>query len=188
MTTTIQVPASSQNTSYAEIVLGSTTGHPATLGVKSGGGTGSVAWNVVGPLGAMGGGTMQKIVPKPGDVLTLSIYYNAKAGRDNFTATDVTQKVSQTLVLPPSPHQVYTAAEVACLLTGKVTAPAQTTRLWEFTGTGVTTAAGTHGTMNGPWLTRKIIDVAPDGHIVMKPSGLWNNGANFGAWLLRATK
>lgn len=188
VTTTIQVPAASSHyTTYAEVVLGGSSGYPATLGVKAGGGVGSVKFNVVGPLGGMGGGTMTKIAPKVGDTVTLSIYFNSKSGLDNFTVTDVTQKVTQTLVLPPTPHQVYTAAEVACLIAGKVTAPDHAVRVWLFTGSHVTTLAGTRGTMNGPWLTRKIIAVAADGHVVMSPSALWNYGHNFGAWL-RAAK
>ena len=188
VTTTVKVPsASSARGSYAEVVLGGSSGFPATLGVRAGGGPGSVRWNVVGPLGGMGGGTMAKLSPKVGDVLTLSIYYNHKAGRDNFTATDVTQGVKRTLSLPPSPDAGSTAAEVACLLTGKVTARSADARLWGFTNSHVTTLGGTHGTMNGPWLTRKIIDVAANGRVVMSPSWLWNHGMNFGAWL-RAAK
>jgi hypothetical protein len=188
VSTTVKVPSASQKyASYAEVVLGGTSIAPATLGVRAGGGPGSVMWNVVGPLGGMGGGTMSKIAPKVGDVLTLSIYYNHKVNRDNFTVTDVTRKITQTLVLPPSPHTVYTAAETACLLPDKVTAPSKDVLLWAFSNTHVTTLAGKHGTMNGPWLTRKIIDVAADGHVVMSPNWLWNDGKNFGAWL-RAAK
>ena len=188
ITTTVTVPAaSSAYTSYAEVILGGASGYPATFGVRAGGGSASVLWNVVGPLGGMGGGTMAGISPKVGDVLTLSLYYNHAAGRDNFTVADITQGITRTVVLPPSPHAVYTAAEAACLLTGTVTAPKADVLLWEFTGSHVTTSGGTHGTMNGPWLTRKIIDVAPDGHIVMSPSYLWNHGMNFGTWL-RAAK
>jgi hypothetical protein len=187
VTTTFKVPAASQHyTSYAEVVLGGTSGYPATLGVKAGGGAGSVQWNVVGPLGGMGGGTM-KIAPHVGDTLTISIYNAHKAGRDSFTVADVTQGVTQTLILPPAPHQVYNGAEVACLLNGTVTAPKADVMLWRFTDSHVTTVAGWHGSMNGPWLTRQIVDVAADGHVVMSPSWLWNEGQNFGAWL-RAAK
>lgn len=187
VTTTFKVPAASSHyTSYAEVVLGGSSGYPATLGVKAGGGAGSVQWNVVGPLGGMGGGTM-KIAPKVGDTLTISIYYNHKAGRDNFTVNDVTQGVKATLSLPPTPHQVYTAAEVACLLSGKVTTPAADVLLWGFRDSHITTAGGRQGSINGRWDTRKVIDVAADGHVVMSPSPLWNHGQNFGTYL-RASK
>jgi hypothetical protein len=55
--------------------------------------------------------------------------------------------------------------------------------LWTFTGTHVTTFHGTRGTMNGPWLTRKIIDETSTGRVVMNPSWLWSNGKAFSAWL-----
>jgi len=175
--------ASKHYTTYAEVVLGGRSGHPATLGVKAGGGAGSVRWNVAGPLGGKGGGTM-KIAPKGGDRVWISIYYNRKAGRDQFFVWDVTQRVKETLSVPPTPHQVYTAAEVACLLTSKVTAPKADVLLWVF-HFGITTARA-HGSMNGPWDMRKVIDVAADGHVVMSPRPLRHN-SNFGAWL-RAAK
>lgn len=185
--TTFTVPAKAAHfTSYAEVVLGGSSGYPATLGVKAGGGAGSVQFNVVGPLGGMGGGTM-RIAPKAGDVVTISIFFNQKVGLDSFTVKDVTQGVKQTLALPPTPHQVYTAAEAACLLENLTIKPAADQLLWGFTGSHVTTLAGTKGTMNGPWLVRQIIDRAADGHVVMSPSYLWNNGQNFGTWL-RAAK
>ena len=186
--TTFTVPAASPKyTSYAEVVLGGTSGYPATLGVRAGGGTGSIEWNVVGPLGGMGGGTMKAITPKVGDTLIISAYYNQATGRVNFGVTDVTQGVKHVLSLPATPHQSYNAAEVACLLTTQAAAPKADVLLWEMTSTHVTTLAGTRGSMNGPWLTRQIVDVAADGHVVMSPSYLWNNGQNFGTWL-RAAK
>lgn len=185
VTTTVQVPPKASYAHYAEVVLGGHSVTPATLGVRAGGGTGSVLWNVVGSLGNMGGGTM-KLAPKVGDWLTLSIYFNQK-GRDYFTVSDLTQNVSQTLNLPAPAHVVYTAAEVACLLPSAPSASKADIRLWEFGKSGATTYNGIRGSMLNPmWTTTKIIDVAADGHVVMSPLYLWNNGHNFGAWL-RAT-
>lgn len=184
VTTTVVVPPKASYSHYAEVVLGGPRVIPATLGVRAGGGVGSVRWNVVGPItNNMAGGTM-KLAPKVGDWLTLSIYFNQK-GRDYFTVTDLTQKVSQTLNLPAPAHVVYTAAEVACLLPTAPAAPKASIRLWEFGKSGATTYNGIRGSMLNPmWTTRKIIDVAPNGHVVMSPLFLWNNGRNFGAWLL----
>jgi hypothetical protein len=180
VSTTVQVPTA-KYASYAEVVLGGHNVTPATLGVKAGGGPGSVGWNVVGPLGGMAGGTMN-IAPKVGDWVTLSIYFN-QHGRDYFTVTDLTQKVTKTLNLPAPAHVVYTAAEVACVL-GNVTAPAADFRLWGFTKSLATTYSGIRGSMVNPmWTTREIIDVQPNGHVVMSPKFLWNEGHNFGAWL-----
>jgi len=181
VTTTVVVPPKASY-GYAEVVLGGHGVIPATLGVAAGGGAASVRWNVVGPLtDNMAGGTM-KLAPKVGDWLTLSIYFNQQ-GSDYFTVSDLTQKVSQTLNLPAPAHVVYTAAEVACLLPGNVTAPKASIRLWEFGKSAVTTYSGVRGSMLGPWTTRQIIDVATNGHVVMSPWFLWNNGNNFGAWL-----
>jgi hypothetical protein len=83
---------------------------------------------------------------------------------------------------------VYTAAEVACLLPTAASAPNADIRLWEFGKSGATTYNGSRGTMLNPmWTTTKIIDVAADGHVVMSPQFLWNNGHNFGAWLRAAS-
>jgi len=185
VTTTVQVPPKAGYVHYAEVVLGGHAVIPATLGVRAGGGSGSVLWNVVGPLGNMGGGTM-KLAPKIGDWLMLSIYYNQR-GRDYFTVSDLTQKVSRTLNLPAPAHAVYTAAEVACLLPTAPSAPKADIRLWKFTKTGATTSSGARGSMYGPWTTRKIIDVATGGRIVMSPWFLWNGGHNFGAWIRAAS-
>jgi hypothetical protein len=185
VTTTVQVPPKTGYVHYAEVVLGGHSVIPATLGVRAGGGAGSVQWNVVGPLGSMGGGAM-KLAPQVGDWLTLSIYLNQK-GRDFFTVSDLTQKVSRTLNLPAPAHVVYTAAEVACLLPTAPSPPKADTRLWGFTKTGVTTYNGARGSIYGPWTTRQIIDVATGGRVVMSPWFLWNDGHNFGAWLRAAS-
>ena len=58
--------------------------------------------------------------------------------------------------------------------------------LWDFTGSHVTTYAGNHGTILGPWVTAEFTDTASGtaaGAVVMSPSGLSGNGQDFGAWL-----
>jgi hypothetical protein len=186
ISTTFTVPAKAYSGGYAEVVLGGAKVVPASLGVAAGGGSNSVVWNVVGPIGeGMAGGTMN-IAPKAGDVVTESIYYNQK-GLDYFTVADLTQHQTVTVSAPPASGVVYTAAEAACLLTKPMPVPATDVRLWEFTKSAATTYAGVHGTLNGPWTTNQVIDVNSAGKVVMSPSLLWNNGQNFGAWLRAAS-
>jgi hypothetical protein len=64
--------------------------------------------------------------------------------------------------------------------------PQAGTRLWQFTNSHVTTYTGVHGTILGPWTTSKLIETpsgTSSGPVVLSPSGLWNSGQNFGAWL-----
>lgn len=182
ISTTFTVPKAYAG-SFAEVVLGGPA-HvtiPASLGVRAGGGPNSVRWNVLGPLtGSMAGGTLN-IAPKVGDRVTESIFFNGKH-TVYFTVADLTQHKTVTLGAPAPAHNTYTAAEAACLLPAPVRTPAFDVRLWQFTDSHATTYAGVHGTMEGPWTTSRIIDVA-SGRTVMSPSLLWNDGQNFGAWL-----
>ncbi|MGO9079181.1 MAG: hypothetical protein ACLQDY_09080 [Streptosporangiaceae bacterium] len=185
--TTVEVAPVSSHGGYAEVVLGGTGVNPATLGVHRGGGAGSVMWNANGPLGGTGGGTMT-LTPSVGDLLQLSVYYSQSAGRIYFTASDLTQKTTQTVSMEPgAPNMQYTAAEAAGLLTVKVYSPPPSpVRLWSFSDSHVTTYNNTKGTLNGPWTTNQVIDTTnggSSGAVVMSPSLLWNNGQNFGVWL-----
>lgn len=188
VTTTVVVPPKARYVHYAEVVLGGHRVIPATLGVRAGGGAGSIRWNVVGPItDPMAGGTVP-MSPKVGDKVRLSIYFNQKKGRDYFTAADLTRHYTKTLSAPAPARVAYTAAEVACLLPTAPRAPKADIRLWEFGRIGVTTYSHIRGSMVNPmWTTRQIIDVAAGGRVVMSPWFLWNKGHNFGAWL-RATK
>ena len=54
-------------------------------------------------------------------------------------------------------------------------------KLWAFTGTKVTTYTGVKGTLLGPWTTSKVAAIA-GGSVVMSPSVLFSNGADFNIW------
>jgi hypothetical protein len=59
------------------------------------------------------------------------------------------------------------------------------TRLWAFKDTRLTTYSGTHGTIFGPWGTRRIIGTRgsePTGKVVLWPSYPWNGGHKLGVW------
>jgi hypothetical protein len=157
--TTVVVPYlqfQAGNNGSAEVVLGSRVGPPATLRVAAGGGTGSISY-IWSSGTEFHTGHLYRVAPAPGDLLRLSIYYD-RLGHDFFTATDITQGVSQTARVDVVPV-VYTAAEAAGVIENTtVAAPKADTRLWAFSGTRVTTYSGDRGTLLGPWTTYRVID------------------------------
>ena len=67
-----------------------------------------------------------------------------------------------------------------------VVPPAASTRLWQFTGSRLTTYSGDHGTITSPWTTSKMITTTTgtaSGTVIVSPSGLSSGGRNFAAWL-----
>ena len=65
-----------------------------------------------------------------------------------------------------------------------VVPPAASTRLWQFTGSRLTTYSGDHGTITGPWTTSKMITTTTgtaSGTVIASPSGLSSNGRDFAA-------
>ena len=84
-------------------------------------------------------------------------------------------------------HPVYTTAWLRGLIDNTaVTTPTADIRLWQFTGSHVTTYTGAHGTVLGPWTTQMLVDTTTGtarGRVVMSPSSLWHAGQNFGVWL-----
>lgn len=118
-------------------------------------------------------------VPEPG------IYHTA--GRDYFTATDTTTGAAQTVAVTTQPAVVYHhAALLVSLHSATVQVPASDVRLWSFTNALVTSYSGRHGTLFGPWATRKLVatsDGTAAGAVVMSPSGSPDNGRGFAAWL-----
>jgi hypothetical protein len=128
-----------------------------------------------------------KVSPHVGDQLTVSVYYD-RQGHNYFTATDLTQHTTQTLreTLPAGMRPAYDHAELNANVIRNVAPSDADTQLWQFTGTRLTTYTGVHGTIQGPWQTSELVDTA-DGTststVVASPSGLSNNGQDFGAWL-----
>jgi hypothetical protein len=152
----------------------------AYIWVAPGGGPGSVVYE-----GFLTDGTF-KVSPQVGDQLAISIYYD-RHGHTYFTAADLTQHTTQTTRLSTGgTSPVFDHAVLDVLAAGTVPPPAAETRLWDFTGSHLTTYTGVHGTVLGPWQTSqeiKTTDGTATGTVVTSPSGLSNGGQNFGVWL-----
>jgi hypothetical protein len=152
----------------------------AYIWVAPGGGPGSVVYE-----GVLTDGTF-KVSPQVGDQLAISIYYD-RHGHTYFTAADLTQHTTQTTRLSTGgTSPVFDHAILDVLAAGTVPPPAADTRLWNFTGSHLTTYTGVHGTVLGPWQASqeiKTTDGTATGTVVTSPSGLSNGGQNFGVWL-----
>jgi len=184
-TVKVPVPPAAGYSHYAEVVLSGTHVPPVTLGLKPGGGAGSIGWAVgVAPFG-MGGGTFS-LAPAVGDSVRIDLYYNRSGGGVAATATDITTNKTQVVNIGEGKNAVFNDAEVACVLKNPASSPTADSRLWQFTDTAVTTYNGVRGTMTGPWTTSEVVDTTnggASGQMVMSPSFLFNNNANFGVWI-----
>jgi hypothetical protein len=185
--TTVRVPSLQQQAGTngsAELVLGGPGGPPVTLRVAAGGGPGSISYAWRSGM-QWQTGYLSKVAPAPGELLTLSIYYDQR-GQVTFTAANPAGHESQAAVVGVVPR-FYTAAEVAGVINnGTVVPPTHDVQLWAFSDTHVTTYAGLRGTLLGPWTTSQVIDTRTGtaaGAVVMNAPVLWNSGQNFGVWL-----
>ena len=112
----------------------------------------------------------------------LDLYYNRSGGGVAATATDITTNKTQVVNIGEGKNAVFNDAEVAGVLKNPASSPTADSRLWQFTDTAVTTYSGVHGTMTGPWTTSEVVDTTnggASGQMVMSPSFLFNNNANF---------
>ena len=184
--TTVKVPAAGAYNHYARVVLKGQNVDEVTLGIKPGGGAGSVAYGVgVSPFDPTKGHALN-IAPKAGDTVLIDLYYNKASGGMTITAEDLTTKVTKAVTISEGTTAVFNVAEVGVVMSKPSSPPTGDLRLWQFTNSGVTTNTGFHGTMTGPWTTKMVIETingTPGGQVVMSPSFLFNNGADFGAWI-----
>jgi hypothetical protein len=158
------------------------SGRPGTasISVAPGGGTGSIWW-----LASYHNQLPFRLAPRVGDRLALSIYYD-QLGHTYFTATDITRGATQTVRVTVG-DVIYSQASLTASIDPAVTLPPATdTRLWQFTGSRVTTYRGDRGTLTGPWTTSALIDTSTgtnSGRVAASPSALSNGGQDFGVWL-----
>jgi len=187
--TTMTVPAArtpAANGGTALVALGHNGGATprpyANIEVVPGGGAGSISYTSNAAQGTF------KVNPKPGDRLWVSIYYD-QHGHYSFTVTDTTQATTRTVTVaaPYADLMPLNFAEVLAMFdNGKVTPPPANTRLWQFTGSKVTTSRGSHGSILGPWATSQWTDTTDGTHagaVVAYASALSNAGQNFSVWL-----
>jgi hypothetical protein len=183
--TTVKVPAAGAYNHYARVVLKGQNVDAVYLGIKPGGGAGSVSYGVgVAPFSS--NSHALNIAPKVGDTVLIDLYYNKTGGGMTITAEDLTSKVTKAVTISEGTTAVFNGAEVGVVLPKPSSPPTGDLRLWQFTNTGITTNTGVHGTVTGPWTTSKVIETingSPSGQVVMSPSFLFNNNANFGVWL-----
>jgi hypothetical protein len=151
----------------------------AVIFVAQGGGRDSVGWGTGQTL------TWFAMSPKIGDQLRVSIYYDRR-GHTSFTAADLTQKITRTATAQTG-NDVYNYVSLyGNSGSGAMPPPPADTRLWKVDSIRLTTYAGTHGTMTGPWQTIRTVQTSTGtlaGMVIRSPSGLSNGGASFGVWL-----
>lgn len=173
--TTVTVPAPGPYDHYAQVRLSGQNVAGVNLAIKPGG---QVGWAVgVAPFG-MGGGTLN-IGAKAGDTVRIDLYYDKVGG-------GVTAKVIKAVTISEGKTAIFDKVEIGTVLANPASSPTADSRLWQYTDTAVTTTTGIHGTVTGPWTTTMVIDTIngqAGGQVVMSPSFLFNNNANFGAWI-----
>jgi hypothetical protein len=175
------IPAA--NGGGAAITLSQADRAPAQITAAPGGGPGSVTWAATGHASGR-----FHLSPNPGDQLALSLYYNQANGTDSFTVTDLTQHITQTTSAGVG-AVVYDQARLAVAVAGAVAFPSADVRLWQFTGSHLTTYTANRGTITGPWQTSTLtvtLNGTPLSAFKASPSFLWNGGQDFGVWLRAA--
>jgi hypothetical protein len=178
-----QVPAANGGTALVTLGHnGGPTPRPyADINLRPGGGAGSISYDSNAAAGTF------TVNPKPDDQLRVSIFYD-QHGHYSLTVTDSTQGAAQTVTVP-APYADSLALNSAAVLVsidnGAVTPPPADIRLWNFTGTVMTTYSGGHGTMFGPWASAEWIDTTDGtaaGTVVADPIMVGTGGA-FSVWL-----
>ena len=173
------------------------TGNGAQLGANSG------KWNAAIGAGCDSGGgadvayqittngvagtpvLLSSVTPAAGDRLTVSIYYDRKAGALRFTATDRTTGDSVTRSVGASRFINYFGAEAGSQFGGTVSAPPTKVKTGAFSQCALTSYNVRRGTMLGPWPTSQVkatSDGTPGGDLIANAPVLFNRGANFGVW------
>jgi hypothetical protein len=180
LSTTVTVPSTGM------VLIGLSHGQPvgepfAELSVSAEGGLDP--GGVVAHVSPGGYGTLP-VSPRPGDQLTLSMFYD-QHGHDYFTATDTTRHVTGTVRLNVG-SVVYDHGFVVGPGGWQDYPPPADTQLLKFTGSRVTTYRGDRGTLTGPWATWPYIATTTGnaaGTVEASPSALSGGGADFGVWL-----
>jgi hypothetical protein len=128
---------------------------------------------------------LTSITPAAGHRLTVSIYYDRKAGALRFTATDRTTGDSIARAVSVSRFINYYGAEAGSQFAGTVSAPPTKVKTGAFSECALTSYNVRRGTMLGPWPTSQVKatdDGTPGGNLIANAPVLFNGGASFGVW------
>lgn len=173
-------PAANQNAIAGVALKSDILGEVAHIDLRCGGGHGSVMFGTA----AEAEGHFQ-LSPSVGDVLRISIFRNAAACRDEFTATNTRTGNTKMVTVSTLCRVVYRHADPGATLTdisGTWSPPAADVPLWEFRNVAITSYNGTRGTVCGPWPTGRHL-AAPVITVRMIPSDPSNSCRDFSVLL-----
>jgi hypothetical protein len=184
VSTTVTVQARTLSYLFSgSAVIGLSGGrYTASISVDPGGGADSVVYS----SSVTGLGTFN-LAPRVGDRLAISIFFDQPAQLVFYTVADLTRHTTETHNYFVG-RAIYSRASLTVQIdrVPSVKPPAADKRLWQFTGTRLTTYIGVHGTITGPWTTHKMIIISTgtaSGPVIVSPSGLSACGRYFTAWL-----
>ena len=173
-------PVSNQNAVAGIALKSNIFSEVAHIDLRCGGGHGSVMFGTA----SEAEGHFQ-LSPSVGDVLKISIFRNAAACRDEFTATNTRTNNTKMVTVSTPCQVVYRHADPGATITdisGVWSPPATDVRLWDFRNVAVTSYNGTHGTICGPWPAEKHL-AAPVITVRMIPSDPSNSCRDFSVLL-----
>lgn len=130
-----------------------------------------------------------RLSPSVGDVVRISVFRNAAACSDEFTATNTRTGRTQMVSIGTPCNVIYRHAVLGATLVDPsgVVPPASKVRLWVFRDSDVTSTNPTvHGTICGPWPADREIATTTgtiSGTVLLFPTLPSNNCHNFGVWL-----
>jgi hypothetical protein len=130
-----------------------------------------------------------RLSPSVGNVVRISVFRNAAACQDEFTATNTTTGRTQMVSIGTPCNVIYRHAVLGATLVNPsgVVPPASKVRLWVFRDSDVTSTNPTiHGTICGPWPADRDIATSTGtvgGKVLLFPTLPSNNCHNFGVWL-----
>ncbi len=145
--------AANQNALAGIALRSNIFGEIAHIDLRCGGGHGSVMFGTA----AEAEGHFQ-LSPAVGDVLRISIFHNAAACRDEFTATNTRTGNTKMVTVSTPCRVIYRHAQPGASLTeigATWSPPRRNVRIWAFRNVAITSYDGTRGTICGPWPAEK---------------------------------
>lgn len=191
-TTTLTIPPAGSNTSaYVSLRSATQPGVYVTLGVRAGAHRFGGVWFDFGHFTSCP--CWVDMRPLVGDRLSINVFYDQQTRYVIVTVNNLTRHTTHQ-VWGGAGKAVYDYAEVGAMVTpagalatpaGEQRVPQVSLRLWQLTGSLVTTYSGDRGALLGPWVTSQLIETSNGGRsgtVLMSPSSLWDSGHDFGVW------